>query len=322
LPQCLAWQSSALSFAIVVFALVPLVVQEVWVVRGSLGLVLGLLVFQGMLQHKRTDELILGQHRLQRLSTGLEHEVQARTEKLREANAALARANLELEELAREREKMVLDVSHDLRTPMTSVKGAAQNLLDGIAGPLSDAQRDYVEIVRDHADRLVGAVSELLDRARLTNPSVELRPAPFDVAELAAGVIRGFRPMAEEKGIQVALAGGPTPCRADVEKMRKVLENLIGNALKYTERGGEVRVELEHGAGEIRVAVRDTGAGMSEAQASRIFDRFYRASEQPGSGLGLAITRDLVRLHRGDISVRSTPGAGSEFSISLPESSV
>ena len=320
LPQCLAWQSSALSFVIVVLALVPLVVHDPWIERLTIALVLGLLVFQGMLQHKRTDELILGQHRLARLSAGLEREVEARTAKLREANEALARANLELEELANEREKMVLDVSHDLRTPMTSVKGAAQNLLDGIAGPLADAQRDYVEIVRDHAERLVSAVSELLERARRGVVSIELRPVPLDVAELATEVIRGFRPMADDKGIRVLLVGGPTPCVADAEKLRKVVENLVGNAIKYTERGGEVRVELEHGPGEIRVRVKDTGTGMSEAQATRAFERFYRASEQPGTGLGLAITRDLIRLHRGDITLKSTPGAGSEFSISLPES--
>lgn len=309
LPQCLAWQSSTLSFLIVVLALVPLVVRESSIIRISIACVLGLLVYQGMLHHKRTDELILGQHRLARLSEGLEREVEARTVRLRDANVALARANLELEELAREREKMVLDVSHDLRTPMTSVKGAAQNLLAGIAGALPDAQRDYVEIIRDHAERLVGAVSELLDRARRTSVCVELRPVALDVADLAADVIRGFRPMAEDKGVRVSLVGGATPCRADVEKLRKVLENLVGNAIKYTSRGGEVRVELERNAGEIRATVRDTGTGMDAEQATRVFDRFYRASEEPGTGLGLAIARDIVRLHRGDAARRRARGA-------------
>ncbi|HKY34888.1 MAG TPA: HAMP domain-containing sensor histidine kinase [Polyangiaceae bacterium] len=320
LPQCLAWQSSAFSFFIVIFALVPLVVSELWVVRLSVAVVLGLLVLQGMLHHKRTDELILGQHRLKRLSEGLEKEVDARTAKLREANAALAKANLELEDLAREREKMVLDVSHDLRTPMTSVKGAAQNLLDGIAGALTDAQRDYVEIVHEHAGRLVNAVSELLERARRSGAGVELTPATIDMAELTQDVLRGLQPIADQKGVRVVFQGPALKCAADAEKLRKVVENLVGNAIKFTERSGEVRVALEQRPGEVRLMVKDTGIGMDESELSRVFERFYRASPQPGTGLGLAIARDLVRLHRGEITVSSQRGVGTEFAVSLPES--
>src|SRR5262245_39267301 len=180
LNQCHAWQSSAMSFALVMFLLVPLVSQDSWMIRVSVAASLLLLVVQGIANHKRTDELIFGQHQLTQTSEklraanasleegrkGLEREVAARTEKLREANVSLATANLELAELARRREEMVLEVSHDLRTPLTSVKGAADNLLDGIAGTLGESQREYVEIVRDHAFRLIEAVSKLLQTAR------------------------------------------------------------------------------------------------------------------------------------------------------------
>jgi signal transduction histidine kinase len=320
LPQCHAWQSSALSFVMVILILVPLFAPDPWIARAAIAGALALLVVQGMVQHKRTDELIWNEHRLRKLSAGLEREVEARTVKLREANAALAAANLELEALARDRERMVLDVSHDLRTPMTSVKGAAQNLLDGIAGSLSESQHEYVEIIHDHAQRLVEAVGQLLDRARSAGGQIELTAESMDLAELAGRVIRSLEPVATQKGVSVVFEAQATPCRGDADKLRKVIENLLGNALKYTAGGGEVSVVIDKSPNEVKLIVRDTGVGMTSAELERVFDRFYRAaSDQPGSGLGLAIVRDLVRLHRGEILVSSKPGSGSEFAVCLPQ---
>jgi signal transduction histidine kinase len=305
---------------IVQLILVPLFAPDPWTARAAIAGVLALLVVQGMMQHKRTDELIWNEHRLRKLSAGLEREVEARTLKLREANAALAAANLELEAVAHDREKMVLDVSHDLRTPMTSVKGAAQNLLDGIAGPLTESQHEYVRIIHDHAQRLVEAVNQLLNRARNAGGQVELAAESIDLAELAQRVIRGLEPVAAQKGVAVVFEAQATPCRADADKLRKVIENLLGNALKFTAGGGEVCVAIERSANEVKLIVRDTGVGMSQAELDRVFDRFYRGvSDEPGSGLGLAIVRDLVRLHRGEILVTSKPGSGSEFAVCLPQ---
>src|SRR5262249_9514940 len=187
LHQCHAWQSSAMSFALVICILVPLFALDAWMVRASVAASLVLLVVQGMMNHKPTDELIFGEQSLARASerlretnrqledarAGLEREVAARTDRLRETNVALARANLELAELAQRREHMILEVSHDLRTPLTSVKGAAENLLDGIAGRLEQSQREYVEIVRDHAGRLIDAINKLLDAARQPAPTAD-----------------------------------------------------------------------------------------------------------------------------------------------------
>lgn len=335
LNQCHAWQSSAMSFALVILLLVPLFAHEPWMVRLSVAACLLLLVIQGMTSHKRTDELIFGQHELSRTSEklratnadledarqGLERDVTARTEKLRQTNVALASANLELAELARRREEMVLEVSHDLRTPLTSVKGAADNLLDGIVGPLGDSQREYVEIVRDHAARLIEAVSRLLQGARDQSVRVVLQPASVEVGALARDVVRSLQPIAEERGVAVEVSGASVETIADVDKLRKVIENLVGNALKFTDRGGSVRVAVEHDAADVRITVHDTGVGMAEGDVDRVFDRFYRGREdRPGSGLGLAITRDLVRLHGGDVLARSALGKGSTFSAVLPRS--
>ena len=333
LNQCHAWQSSAMSFALVILLLVPLFAHEPWMVRLSVAASLLLLVIQGMTSHKRTDQLIFGQHELSRTSEklraanadledarrGLEREVVARTEKLGQTNVALASANLELAELARRREEMVLEVSHDLRTPLTSVKGAADNLLDGIVGPLGDSQREYVEIVRDHAARLIEAVSRLLQGARDQSVRVVLQPASVEVDALARDVVRSLQPIAEERGVAVEVSGASVETIADADKLRKVIENLVGNALKFTDRGGSVRVAVEQDAADIRITVHDTGVGMAEGEVDRVFDRFYRGrGDRPGSGLGLAITRDLVRLHGGDVLARSTPGRGSTFSAVLP----
>ena len=320
LRQCHAWQSSAMSFGLVMLILAPLFVHEAWAVKITVAASLLLLVVQGIANHKRTDELIFGQHELGQARRNLEAQVAARTESLRQTNIALARANLELEELARRRAQMVLEVSHDLRTPLTSVKGAAENLLDGIAGRLEESQREYVEIVRDHAGRLIGAINNLLDAARAPEPTVDLELVPVDVGALARDVARSLQPIAEERGVTMDVEAAEVETLADEGKLRKVLENLVGNALKFTDRGGSVRVAVARGDGDVRVTVRDTGVGIEEKELARVFDRFHRArsDDRPGSGLGLAITRDLVRLHGGDVVATSEPGRGSTFSAVLP----
>jgi signal transduction histidine kinase len=332
LDQCHAWQSSAMSFVLVIAILVPLVVHESWAVRVAVATSLLLLVVQGVINHKRTDELIFGQHQLSRTSDdlrrananleaarqGLEREVASRTEKLRETNVALARANLELAELAHRREQMVLEVSHDLRTPLTSIKGAADNLLDGIAGPLGESPREYVGIVRDHAERLIGAIGKLLQAARAETVKVDLDLEPIDLSALARDVVKSLQPIAEEGRVRVEVQGASATARVDPAKLRKVIENLVGNALKYTDAGGSVRVEIA-GGDDVRITVEDTGVGMTEEQLGRIFDRFYRGhGDRPGTGLGLAITRDLVRLHGGDVLAKSRAGHGSAFCVVLP----
>ncbi len=238
---------------------------------------------------------------------------------LHESNRALATSNLELLETDRLRDMLVANVTHDLRTPLTAIKGAADNLLDGIVGPLSGDQREYAEIVRDHAVRLAATVSEILQAARLTAGQVELHQERLDVAAIVDEVKRGLAPLARERGIRLDVRAREALAPVDREKLRRAVENLVSNAIKFTDDGGEVAVEVVPGEDVVEIAVRDSGRGIPAEELPRLFERFYRGSARtPGTGLGLSIARNLVRLHGGEISVMSEVGRGSEFRVRLP----
>jgi signal transduction histidine kinase len=227
-------------------------------------------------------------------------------------------SNLELLETDRLRETLIANVTHDLRTPLTAVKGAADNLLDGLAGPITPDQREYIEIVREHASRLTTTVNELLQAAALQAGQVELQPELLDVYSVAAEVASGLQPLARERRVELELRGSEVRARVDREKLRRAIENLVSNALKFTDEG-RVTVEVKSTGAAVEVAVRDTGHGIRADELPRLFERFYRGStRKPGTGLGLSIARNLIRLHGGDITVTSVAGRGSEFCVHLP----
>jgi signal transduction histidine kinase len=318
LRGCHAWQASRLSFGMIILALATTAVPAGWPLRLIAFGIIALVVAEGLANHRRTDQLIYSEHALREHALRLERAVADATRELREANRALATSNLELLETDRIREALVANVTHDLRTPLTAIKGAADNLLDGIAGALSPDQREYVEIVRDHATRLTGTVNELLQAARLQAGQVELQPEPLDVYAIVTDVASSLQPLARERHIQLEVHGREAHAAADRDKLRRALENLVSNALKFTDEG-RVRVEVTPTGDVVEVAVRDTGHGIPADELPRLFERFYRGStRKPGTGLGLSIARNLVRLHGGDITVTSEAGRGCEFRVRLP----
>jgi signal transduction histidine kinase len=239
--------------------------------------------------------------------------------KLSCANIALSRAKIAFEQAAHRREEMVQDVAHDLRTPLTSIKGASQNLLDDMAGPLNDSAREYVEIVGDQAERLIGIVNWLVDAIRVSLDPVELKTIPVEIDQLAKRVARGLRPIADEQEIALTVETEPAGALVDPDKLLLVLENLVGNALKFTDSGGKVSVSVKSVEKTVEISVADTGIGLSPDEVDHVFDRYYRSSHpRGGSGLGLSISRELVRLHGGDVSVTSEKGKGSTFVVTLP----
>ena len=322
LRGCHAWQASLLSFGMIILALATMVVPSGWPLR-LVGLALiGFVVAEGLANHRRTDQLIYSEHALREHNVRLERAVTDATQELREVNRALASSNLELLEADRMREAIVADVTHDLRTPLTAIKGAADNLLDHIAGPLSTDQREYVEIVRDHATRLTSTVNDLLQAARLEAGRVELQAEPLDLHAIVEDIATGLLPLARERHLRLEVRGREARLAADREKVRLAVENLISNALKFTD-AGEVTVEVTPTPDTVEVSVRDTGQGIPADELPRLFERFYRGSAtKPGTGLGLSIARNLVRLHGGDITVTSEVHRGSEFRVRLPRETV
>jgi signal transduction histidine kinase len=319
LSGCHAWQASVLSFGMLIFALAAAVVPAGWPLRAVAAGLIAMVVAEGLANHRRTDRLIYSEHVLREHNLRLGRAVAEATRELQEANRALATSNLELLETDRMRATLVANVTHDLRTPLTAIKGAADNLLDHIAGTLSGMQREYVEIVRDHATRLTATVNELLSSARLQGGQVELESELLDVQAIVQEAAAGLQPLARERRIHLEVRGTEARVAADRQKLRRAFENLVSNALKFTDHDGQVIVEVTAGGDAVEIAVRDTGHGIPADELPRLFERFYRGStRQPGTGLGLSIARNLVRLHGGDISVVSEVGRGSEFRVRLP----
>lgn len=318
LRGCHAWQASVLSFFVIVLVLGAMATPAGVAQRGMLIVAVLLVLVEGLANHRRTDQLIYSEYELRGHARKLEAAVAAATAELRAANQELARTNLTLIETDRQRESFVGGLTHDLRTPLTAVTGAADNLLAGIAGPLTDDQREYVEIVREHGRRLNTTIGELLEAARVEAGNIALAVSDVDVRELADEVRRGLEPVARERGLVVGVEGDAR-VHGDRDKLRRVLENLVGNAVKYTPRGGQVAVALKPTSDRIEIFVRDDGPGISPQLLPRIFDRYVQGSDgQVGTGLGLSIARNLVRLHGGDVTVASSPGQGNEFLVVLP----
>jgi signal transduction histidine kinase len=238
------------------------------------------------------------------------------------AQRQLAVQNEQLLEAGRVKDEFVALISHDLRTPLTSIMGYLELTLDD--GNLTDQQRGYLDIVNRNADRLLRLVNDLLFVARLEAGQLDLRPAELDLAAVVRQSVVEAEPRAAAGGIELTCEAGDVPAvQADRGRMFQLLDNLVSNAIKFTPAGGDVRVSLTPVNGVVRLEVSDTGIGIASAEQTRLFERFFRAStasdrQIPGTGLGLYIARAIVEAHGGSIAVRSEPGEGTSFCVELP----
>ncbi len=234
----------------------------------------------------------------------------------------------EVRRLAQVREEIVYTIGHDFRTPLVGIRGAVQNLLNGLVGDLTPEQREYLELVDQATVRLSRLIDEMLrisrnrgDADRRSDEKVDLKTA----VETAAA---GFRPEMVKRGIRLEIdaAVEAPPVRGDRDRLTQVMANLIDNAVKHSPDGGTIRVEIRREVRpqgiDVHVVVSDEGPGIARSDFERIFFRFEQVGDpevtnRSGTGLGLAICKDVVEEHGGRIWVESEPGRGARFHVKL-----
>jgi signal transduction histidine kinase len=215
-------------------------------------------------------------------------------------------------------------ISHDLRSPLTSIRGYVELLLDEESGPLQENQRRCLEVVRRNADRLDRQIGDLLLAASLAEGRLQLHRSAVDVARVVMEAAETAGPQAAGRGIRLEAASQSMPLvEADGARLAQVLDNLISNAIKYTPDGGRVDVRAERDDDEVVLSVSDTGIGLTAGERAAIFEPFYRSAAVKergikGTGLGLVIVKAVAEAHGGSVAVESEPGAGSTFTVRLP----
>jgi signal transduction histidine kinase len=243
----------------------------------------------------------------------------------KQAEAALREAKQLAEQASHAKSQFLAVMSHELRTPLTGVIGFAELLETEVLGPMSSRQQDALSRIVASSWHLVAIIDEILTLSRAEAGKEEVRWEEADLTEITRDVVGIIEPQARAQGLLLQLEDADEPLLAwtDPGKVRQILINLVGNAVKYTARG-EVRVVVDRSASDwLQVHVRDTGPGIAPEDQERIFEAFTQVDSShtrgaSGTGLGLAICRRLARLLGGDVALQSTVGSGSTFTLRLP----
>jgi two-component system sensor histidine kinase GlrK len=231
---------------------------------------------------------------------------------------AMAERLRELDEL---KQAFLATVSHELRSPLTSMREAAHLLRDRVGGELTDRQSRMVDIIGASCERLLRLVNQVLDLSRLRAGVLTLDRQPVDVDRVVTRALDEMRPQAEEAGLTLRAErrGNDFVIEGDEDRLVQVLVNLVANAIRFTMRRGRITVRLHDAGREVEVQVEDTGVGIPTLALPHIFDTWQQAHQQRGgTGLGLAIVRGIVEAHRGRVTVESQEGKGTRFSLLLP----
>ncbi len=229
----------------------------------------------------------------------------------------------ELAQVEERRRRLIGDVAHELRTPLTAIKGYMEGLMDGVL----PAEAETFALVHEEAGRLNRLVDDLQELSRIEAGAIALQPAPTSVQDTLSTIEKRLGPQFTAKSLQLEVAAVPSGLKvwADPDRFTQILTNLLGNALRYTPSGGQVKVTAEKKGEMVEICITDTGIGISPEALPHIFERFYRAdparSRQngEGSGIGLTVVRHLVEAHNGQVWAESEgEGKGSRFCVRLP----
>ncbi|MBE6969656.1 MAG: HAMP domain-containing histidine kinase [Ruminococcaceae bacterium] len=218
------------------------------------------------------------------------------------------------------RKDFISNVSHQLRTPLSIVRGYAELLAEG--GLSEDEQKEYARYIADEAARLTDLTGDMLRLSRIDNHALQPRRERFCLDEQLRQVILRHEPRAREKGIEIVPALDRADYEGDEELLGQIWDNLLDNAVKFTDEGGCVSVTLRERDGGVSVIFRDTGCGMNEETKRRSFEQFYRGDSSrrgEGNGLGLPLAKRVAELHGGSICLESEEGRGSTFTVTLPK---
>lgn len=233
-----------------------------------------------------------------------------------------------LKEEERIRSDFISMLSHEIRTPLTSIRESVNLIVEEVMGEINERQRRFLEIASSEIERICDLLNHLLQVSRLEAGALKINPVPIDPSTFVTGSIDRLAPAAEAKGIRISSkVAEHLPCvMADGQHLQQVLLNLIGNAIKFSERGTEILVEVgpDHGEGtpRLRFSVTDAGPGIPQEELPMVFHKYYRASgvrkQMDGVGLGLSISKHIVEAHGGNIWAESQLGRGSTFGFTLP----
>jgi len=247
----------------------------------------------------------------------LEDKVSQRTSELQSANQELARAN-------KLKSEFLANVSHELRTPLSAIIGFSQILLDGIDGPVNEEQLQDITQVNKSGQSLLSLINQILDLSKIEAGKMELSLERVELPMLISAVLDSISPLAQEKGLRIdtRFPPGLPAVEGDAARLKQILINLLSNAVKFTDRG-RIEVIAQPSGRMVRIAVKDTGIGISREAQKLIFDEFVQGDgsstrRHGGTGLGLSIVRKLVEMHGGAITVISEPGMGSTFTFTVP----
>jgi signal transduction histidine kinase len=251
----------------------------------------------------------------------LDYSVNVRSMELQQANFKLEGLVKELEYLNELKSDFIATLSHELRTPITAVKGTVDILRKEVLGKLNDSQLDLLETAGKSIERLLNQVNELLDFAKMENGKFELSYSEFDFEELIREATHIVDSLINKKKLELAVeihAGGDKTMRADRERILQILLNLLSNSIKFTPQRGKITIKAYMEDNGMTIEVGDSGIGIPIEKQKNIFTKFYQVNNQiNGTGLGLAISKQLIEMHGGKISFESSEGEGSVFKITV-----
>jgi len=262
----------------------------------------------------------------------LQKKVSSATSELHKANGILAEKNLQLEtlnarlkELDQRKTEVISIVSHDLRTPLTSIIGFADTLLNKDLDFSAAERARYIGIINTEAHRLARLISDFLVVTKIEEGVYRLAKEHTDLCGLLSEAAAPLNLAPKELKLRLELPERPVMWEVDRDKLLQVIHNLLGNAIKYSPTGGTLSLALRESGGTARISVSDTGHGIPDEEKEKVFDKFYRrndavARKEFGTGLGLAIAKSIVELHGGKIAVKDSPSGGCEFFFELPAS--